>query len=228
MNGQQLEEAFFGHFPPEFIEDAIRLIAQEVKSSAAQCYTTFPKEEAYDILGGFRRAGIESKLRQLAESYPEIAAEPVSNKKNGGGNFHTEIRAANSLLTVHKVQYKATPVRKAKFRNSLAERSEASLFSEPSKPITPQQAVLYAVFKYGTDSRMPQALAFAVIDFPNKDGKIVHTMNLLSMDRYSAIPAEFIRFSTLEEIEDNLNLNFRSDAKKKAREDDGGDIAAEQ
>lgn len=232
MNGEHLEKVFWNQFSHELVGDILRLLAQEIKGSAVECYTSFPKQEAGDLLGSFRRARVESKLRDLSTLYPGLKAQAVSKQKSGLGNFHTELEIGNSRLTTHKVQYQKTPVRKAKYRDSIAKETNYGLWIEettgPEELSLIENPILYAVLKYGVDKRIPQMMAFAVIDFPSDTGNVIHRLNLLGMDQYAGIPAEFVRFSTQEEIEDNLNLNFRSDAKKKAREEDGDDIANEK
>jgi hypothetical protein len=226
MTLNHITETYFEVFSPEFTGDLLRLIAEQCKSATIECLTFYPKEEAMDLLGDVRRAKVESKARKLAEDYPEIIAECRSSRRSGNGNYHTKLKGGNALLTIHKVQFKASRVRKAVYRDSYASQTTYSLFDPAKDDRLIADSVLYAQLKYGVDRKMPQALAFAVLDFPDENGDIVHSLDLLSQDRYSNIPMDFIDLSTTENIEDNLNLNLRPDAKKKQNKDEAsGEIS---
>lgn len=219
MSGEEIERTYFERFRGDFTGDLLRLIAEQCKNSTAECFTFYPKEEGFDLLGDVRRAKVESKARLLAEEYPGLTADVRSSRKSGKGNYHTEIRFNNGFLTIHKVQFPSSRVRKAIYRDSYAQKTSYSLFEtvQESEPVP--EAILYAQLKYGVDKKMPQAMAFAVIDFPDAKGLVVHSLDLLKMEKYRGIPAEFINLTTPENIEDNLNLKIRPDVKRKQNQD---------
>jgi hypothetical protein len=97
----------------------------------------------------------------------------------------------------------------------LAQSSQNELFEQEQLP--PEDAILYAQMKYGVAGRFPDRLSFVVIDFPDKDGNIVHSIDLLLRPEFASIPDEVWTPVQTEHIDDLLDLNLRSDARNKGK-----------
>ena len=68
--------------------------------------------------------------------------------------------------------------------------------------------------------RAPSRLAFIVVDFPDAEGTIVHSINLSAIPVFAALlSVESKPKAATETIQDNLDLNLRSDARNKARKE---------
>ena len=216
----ELETIFFFSFSQEFVADLLRLIAEQCKTSVIECGVYKP-QFAKNLSPYVRRTKIEDKIEVLAEDYAEVDSN--IQKTNRGGVFYSELVSGKSILTVHKVASPKTPVRKAVYRETRARQSQIGLF-DTQKPVPPG-AMLYGQFKYGIAKRFPQALSFAIVDFPDENGEIVRSLNLLTMPMFKDIPQEFFniqRSDDIERIDDNLYLDLRSDARNKDRKEGTG------
>jgi hypothetical protein len=211
MNNDEIERAYFGSFTDDFHADVIRLIASKCKDAVEEC-SVYRKERANNLAPYVRRTQIEENVEILVEDYPEIE---VHVRKLGTNNCVTELKREIVLLTIHKVANRNSKVRPAVQRQMLAQSSQANMF-EPDE-IPSDEAILYAQLKYGTARRFPDQLAFVVVDFPDKDGNVVHSINLLAMQKFASLLNETGKETRTENIGDNLDLNLRSDARNKGR-----------
>jgi len=221
----ELEHKFFSSFSQEFVADLLRLIAEQCKTSVIEC-AVYKPPFGKNLYPYVRRTKIEDKIEILTEAYTEV--DSTTQKTRRGGVFYSELVSGKSILTVHKAAAPKAPVRKAVYRETLARHSQIGLF-EAQKPV-PSDAMLYGQFKYGVARRIPQALAFAVVDFPDETGEVVRSLNLLAMPIFTGISKEFFdiqRTDDIERIDDNLFLDLRSDARNKDRKEgtagSGGD-----
>ena len=217
MTSDEIDLAYFGAFSDEFHTDLIRLIASKCRDAVEEC-SVYRKERAYNLMPYVRRTQIEENVELLVEDYPEI--EPTV-RRLGTNNCVTELRREFVLLTIHKVAHRHTKVRPAVQREMLARSSQANFF-EPNEP-PPDDAFLYAQLKYGTARRFPDQLAFVVIDFPDKEGNVVHSINLLARLEFASLLDDTNKETRTENIDDDLDLNLRSDARDKGRKSGTGD-----
>ncbi len=211
MRNDEIDEAYFCAFTDDFHVDLIRLIASKCKDAAEEC-SVYRKERASNLYPYVRRIQIEENIEALVEDYPEIACFV---RRLGTNNCVTELRREVVLLTIHKVANLSSKVRPAVQREMLARSSQANFF-EPDEP-PPDDAFLYAQLKYGTARRFPDRLSFVVVDFPDKEGNVVHSINLLAMPQFASLLNETSKETRNENIDDNLDLNLRSDARNKER-----------
>lgn len=217
MITDEITEAYFGAFPHDFHSDLIQLIASKCESAVEEC-SVYRKERANNLSPYVRRTQIEENVELLAEDYPEIECFV---RQLGTNNCVTELRRKVVILTIHKVARSHSKVRPAVQRAMLA-RSSQTNFLEPQS-LLPDDAILYAQLKYGTARRFPTRLAFVVIDFPDKEGNIVHSIDLLAMPQFASMLNASKKETKTEEIKDNLKLNLRSDARDKERKSGTGD-----
>lgn len=220
MTIDEIERAYFEAFSDEFHRDLIRLIASKCKDALEEC-SVYRKERANNLSPYVRRTQIEENVELLVEDYPEINCYV---RKLGTNNCVTELRREVVLLTIHKVAKQKSKVRPAVQREMLARSSQANFF-EPDEP-PPDDAFLYAQVKYGTAKRFPDQLSFVVVDFPDKEGSVVHSINLLARLQLTSLLDETKKKTRIENIDDDLDLGLRSDARNKDRK--GGIIGGQQ
>jgi hypothetical protein len=211
MNNDEIERAYFGAFTDDFHADLIRLISSKCKDAVVEC-SIYRKERANNLFPYVRRIQIEENVETLVADYPEIE---VYVRRLGTNNCVTELRREIVLLTIHKVANQHSKVRPAVQRQMLAQSSQANMFEPDEMPS--DEAILYAQLKYGTARRFPTQLAFVVVDFPDKEGNVVHSINLLAMQKFASLLNEAGKETRTENIDDNLDLNLRSDARNKER-----------
>ncbi len=218
-----LSNKFFSDFQSDCIGDLLRLIAEQCKNAVLEC-SVYQKEFAKNLAPYVRRTKIEDKITDFATDYEGVKATVQKTKR--GHVFYSELVSNRTILTVHKVATTKTVVRKAVHRETLARHSQIHMFDE-QKPI-PLNAILYGQLKYGIAHRFPQALAFALIDFPDEKGEIARSLNLLAMPIFKEIPMEFfdVRTDVIDDIErigDDLIMGLRSDARNKDKKTATGD-----
>lgn len=217
MTNDDISRAFFGAYSIEFLSDLIRLIASKCKEAVEEC-SVFRPQRAKALFPILRRTQIDESIEALVEDYPEIEAQIRSLSSN---NCITELKRDFAVLTVHKVASACSKVRPALQREMLAQSSQVSMFEKNELP--PDDAILYAQLKYGVARRFPKQLAFAIVDFPDKDGNIAWSINLLAMSQFASLLDEAKKEPRTENIDDNINLGLRSDARDKGRKSGTGD-----
>lgn len=212
----EIDRTFFATYSGEFLSDLIRLLISKCKEAVEEC-SVFHPYRAKALFPILRRTQIDENIEVLAEDYPEIEAEI---RKLSSNNCITELRRDFAVLTVHKVVNASDKVRPAVQRAMLAQSSQVSMFEKNELP--PDDAILYAQLKYGVARRFPKQLSFVIVDFPDKDGNIVRSINLLSMPQYASLLDESNKETRIENIDDDLDLNLRSDARNKERKSGTG------
>lgn len=218
MAHQDLETAYFDAFSKDFHASLIRLIASKCKDALADCAVYNPRR-ARSLYPLVRRTQIDENIETLVSDYPQIKAHL---RKLGSNNWITEVTHEFVLLTVHKVLSRNDKVRPALQREMLAQSAQNKLFEQDQLP--PEGAILYAQLKYGVAGRFPDRLSFVVIDFPDKDGNIVHSIDLLIRPEFASIPDEVWMPVQTEQIDDSLDLNLRSDARNKEKKTGSVDL----
>lgn len=214
----QIKQNFRDAYGDDFIEDVMRLHASEYRTAYDECEMFYPWQEAHDLRPHTRRAKIEAKIRDLANTYPGIAATPESNAT--GTSYHTRIVSKNVILTVNCVQHPNDIVRYAEFRNGYA-NAQMNLY-EPDEP-PPSNGYLYAIWIHGASKRNPKRPDFMHIVFPDADCEsYVCRINLFDIPRFRSLANELWP-AQIEAVEDKLDMGLRPDAKKKKRKEEGGE-----
>src|SRR5436190_1140876 len=106
---QGIKDIFFGSVPSDLIEDIMRLIAAEYRIAYDECKMFYPLEEAHDLRPHVRRAKIESKSREIANSYPGVSGTVEPNINYTA--YHSVIRSGPIHLTINHVNQPADMVR---------------------------------------------------------------------------------------------------------------------
>lgn len=155
-------------FPARAQADLTRMLF-ETRSAVIRETAWLEAPELHDALPIFWRASVEQSIRAVAERHPQIDASAEWNA--GRTSFHTELRIGRILLTASQVPTPFSPVRDARFRDTLAEASQLSMLNSKKPP--PKEGFLYALLLYGSNDDLRTAPAFARIQFPLPDGKYV-------------------------------------------------------
>lgn len=217
-----IKNTFFEFIHPELIEDFMRLIAGEYRTAYDECKVFYPLEEAHDLRPHVRRAKIESKSREIANSYPGVSATVEPNIHYT--SYHTVIRSGPVLMTINHVNQPYDMVRTADFRNTLARDAQLSLLA-PYKP-PPVDSPLFAILRHGAAKRTPRRPDFMLVGFPDAGCKYyVCNIDLFSIPRFRKLANELWP-AKIEVVLDDLDLRLREDAKnkkKKSENDNEGD-----
>lgn len=211
-----LRDTYFDGITTDFNGDLIRLIAEQCIKSVEES-SVYKSQFASQIFPYARRVKIEDKIENLAEDYPEITV--TIQRTHRGNTFYNEIKGGKVVATIHRAESPKSSIRQAIFRETLARNSQANLFTANEETPIQIDALLYAQIKYGVARRFPKALSFVQVDFPDRDGNIVESINLTAMPIFRAIPTEFVNVSSVEKIQDTLGINLRFDARNKEKKE---------
>ena len=216
-SAEELTRTFWAAFPADFIEDLMRLLASEYRTAKIECDTFYPDEEAHDLCPHVRRAKIECRVRELASAFPGITATAEPNA--AGTSYHTRVVSHGVTLVINHVAQPTDMVRRAEFRNTYARLAQGSLF-EPDEP-PPQDGMLFAILLHGASKRDPRRPDFVQVAFPDAECKhYIHRIDLFAIPRFKSLANELWP-ARVEEVEDDLDMGLRSDAKKKNRKKQG-------
>lgn len=214
----EIKRTFRDAYPDDFIEDVMRLHASEYRTAYDECALFYPWQEAHDLRPHTRRAKIEAKIRDLANSFPGMYATPEPNAT--GTSFHTRILSKNVILTVNCVQHPNDIVRHAEFRNTYA-NAQLDMF-EPDEP-PPPDGYVYAIWIHGASKRNPKRPDFMHIVFPSADCEsYICRIDLFAIPRFKSLANELWP-AQVETVEDKLDMGLRSDAKKKKKKEEDGE-----
>lgn len=102
-------------------------------------------------------------LYELALNYDDAE---VKQKSNGYGNYHTEVRIHDILLTISQVKHSGELVRSSIFRQNFADRFNGTLFDPiPATPL--HDELIYAIILHGPISSNIRTLGFLNIAIPD-------------------------------------------------------------
>jgi hypothetical protein len=172
----KLLNLFKTEVPFEFLEEIVNGFLRGYKDIKDAVYTMFPKDLARDLLPHFRRVTIDSLLLTTAKKYPNLRGK---TEKNFAKNCsHVRIKTNSFTITANAVNYPSESVRKAKFRNAMAEANQLLLpgFDLPDKTPRPY----FATILHGPLYPEMERLAFISLGFPSHDslGYIVSPLDL--------------------------------------------------
>lgn len=212
---EELERDFLAAYSDEFLQDAVRILAASYRGAHADCKMQFPAPEAHDLYPIVRRAMVEYQMRELAESYPEIAASAELN--HGGTSYYTLLVSGSIFLTANAVENPNKTVRKAMYRETYARASQPNLFGEPPEEGT----ILYGILLHGPDELNKARPEFAHIAFPNKDcsdyvGRV---------DLFGRFPELVRELWSIEEevIPDELDMGIRPESERRKDDEEGAE-----
>lgn len=165
---------------PEGVTEHIgRMIVEQYGVTADIAEERWGRDEMHDALPIFRRAEIETSLVTLRGLFPGVVG--VESVPNVVANaFHREVYCGDVAITQSKVEAAKGPIRDARFRATLAQRSQMSfdLLHDESAP--PVDARLWACFTHMPSDRL-DVPAFVRVAFPLADGSIEHDVDLYDL-----------------------------------------------
>lgn len=176
-----LAEDFYRDQVPTQVTDAIgRTIIEQYGIAADIAEERWGADEMHDALPIFRRAEIETGLRRLRGMFAgQVGVEAVPNVLANA--YHREIYAGSVVITQQKVEGPKQPIRDARFRSTLARRSQLSFDLFDDEYIPTADARLWACFIHMPSSRVDRP-AFVRVAFPLPDGTFEHDVDLYDLD----------------------------------------------
>ena len=171
MPPEQLRSIFLEDVPHEFLSDLIARLRWIYPQTHRRVYSDFPPPEAHDALGVYRRAMIESSLRELASKYPQIDANVYRNHRKTQN--YTELRAGRVVFTESCLHFPQSPVRHADFR-AMKSRTLQHSFECIQPDTAIDDGAVFAILGHGPKPgkmflRDWSNLGFAFVGFPTID-----------------------------------------------------------
>lgn len=153
---------FKSEVPYEFLVAIVNGFVRGYKDIKDAVYSMFPKDLARDLLPHFRRVTVDSLLLTTAKKYPGLRG--LTQKNYAKNCSHAQIKTKSFTITANAVNYPSESVRKAKFRNALAEANQLLLpeFDLPDKAPRP----FFAMLLHGPLYPAMDRVAFISIGFP--------------------------------------------------------------
>lgn len=144
MDGDALESMVLDNLTDGFLQGAIRTIFQARRKAYDICLDTFEPPEAKNLRPLMVRGKINEYLRGVAEVVPNCEARV--ERSAGSSILRTELWGGPVCVTVHTVQHPCGKVKKYKYRRSLAQGNQGTLFDAWDGE---EAQTLYAVILHG-------------------------------------------------------------------------------
>ncbi len=174
--GALAEDFYRSEVPPEVSEKIGRIIIETYGIAHDVAEERWGEGEMHDALAGFRRAEIETALTALRGIFPgQVTVELLPNVIRNAN--HREVYCGGVAITQSKVESKEGPIREARFRETLAQRSQLSFDLLGDEPQPLPDARLWACFVHMPSDRL-DIPAFVRVAFPLPDGSWEHSVNL--------------------------------------------------
>lgn len=161
-------ETFRRDLPPGYLRDLLLGLHEDYLSSAEHCFDTYQPPEAINALPFWRRAAVETRLKDTARAYP--ALKVVTEKDDSGFWNHAVVTAGDSMMTQTTVQYPGQLVRTSFARLAYAEPDNRRYLSVDFEPATEAlKGFVYGILIHGREPREKFFPAFASIVFPKRN-----------------------------------------------------------
>jgi hypothetical protein len=182
LYGALAEDLYRSDVTPDITEHIGRIIIENYGITADIAEERWGRDEMHDALAPFRRAEIETALLSLRGIAPgRVQVDSVSNAMRNA--YHREVYVGRVAITQSKVDAPHGPIREARFRVTLAMRSQQSFDLLGDEPEPRPDALLWASFVHMPSDR-PDLPAFIRVAFPFPDGSWEH-----SVDLYALVPS---------------------------------------
>lgn len=189
------EKFFDQNTSPRFQKSIARLVLENYRASSRFVYRHFAGPQAKDLSGVYRRAMIEENLSGLPVLFPEVSVENKAYENNTG--FYNEITCQQVKLTQSCIVDTGEVPRTAKFRSTLAQTGQLSLFENHDADDGEGEndpRFMYAILTHRVDVMAEKRAwpAFIRIQFPNASSTkyLDEGINLLA--RFPELIAEYI------------------------------------
>jgi hypothetical protein len=158
--------AFDQQVPRRLQYSLTKSILENYKQSSIFCYRNFATPQAKDLGGFLRRAKIEEEMAGVAALFKAISIKVQGYENNTG--FYNEITCGAVKLTQSCISDPNIVPRFARFRATLAQNGQYSLFEFGSQPNNKQY--VYAILTHGVDPNSEKRSwpGFIKIQFPNE------------------------------------------------------------
>jgi hypothetical protein len=201
-------DIFRRDMPPMYLRDCVLGLFEDYLSSAEFCADRFELTEAVNVLPFWRRAMVESRLRENARQHKSMK---VSCDKDASGFWnHTVVSFGDCIMTQSTARHPDELLRHSYAREAYAEPDNQKYLDASFQPVTPsRRGFVYAVLVHGRDPDEKFFPAFARIVFPNPN----LTSNFRrSIDLFTEFP-ETVRQCTggiFEERKQTLERQFET------------------
>jgi hypothetical protein len=184
----------------DLLKDYIAELPKVYKTAYNDTYLLYPDEQAQDLLPYVRRAKTEKLLQELGWKY-NLKTEIRTNKAYNC--WHAKIRSNSVVLTAHYVRNSRQKVRKAFYRDTLAEGNQ--LWYPPVLDLRSRGEVCYVMLLHGPELVNCHRVGFARLVIPSFDCK----EELLRIDLEEYCNTKLYSNIPKEEIEDKVHVNLR-------------------
>ncbi|MCX7424146.1 MAG: hypothetical protein NTW96_00680 [Planctomycetia bacterium] len=192
----------------------LRALFDCYEAADERCQTDFDRPEAANLRPFYRRALIESQLREVAASFPEITA--TARRSPASGWNHTLVLCGRIALTQNAVGGPEEIVQPSLFRQRYAARdNQRYLFVELEPEEPPPDSVLYGILIHGQANEGVVFPGFARIVFPKED---LQSYLPGQIDLFREFP-EVVRTKTEGLFEDATNLEQIAEPEPELRMD---------
>lgn len=171
---EQVRDEFLRQFGRQFLIELVRVIERAYRT-AREATQSINKHMKPNVAGTYRWGEIESRLEDL-EKPSAISAEWCPNSVNSAS--HLELRAGRFVVTVGRADEPGRLPPEAEFRNTLIEASQLRLWSDPTAAV----GHIVALVTHGPNDGA-EAPRFVRVLFPDRDGQIVDSLDLLMLAR---------------------------------------------
>jgi hypothetical protein len=151
----------------------LKCIFENCKESSRFCYRHFAPPQAKDLSGSYRRAKIEDDFPGIAALFSkQVSVKPQMYEHNTG--YYGEVTCGLVKMTQSCISDPDEVPRLAKFRSTLAQNGQLSLFSSDEEADTngeiSKPRYLYCILSYGIDPNSPKRSwpAFVRVQFPDE------------------------------------------------------------
>jgi hypothetical protein len=182
-----IRQAFLAAVPSEFLASTVRALFQSYGSALQMCTGHMDAPETIDALSVNRRAIFEGNFRTAARRNSIPATVEVNARKTSRFSL---VRLGEIYLTASRSKSKARMPRAAVYRKNFWQSAQTALFAiaKENAPDAQDDATLYAILLHGAPAKkkgkddltnlgLP---SFASIVFPDRDGKILTTIDLFT------------------------------------------------
>lgn len=194
-NYMNLEKLVKDEIPIEFFKDFVQELPLVYKASHEHVFSNFCAAQARDLLPHVRRAKVDELLWAVAKRFECLKTSVCLN--DARNCRHVRVRADSIVLTANAVNGPSEMVRRALFRDTLAESNQFLLF--PEMDDRPRGDACFAMILHGPlDLDWPR-VEFVYLAFPANDSRsYLKRINLASYCKVDLHAS--VREETIEDI----------------------------
>lgn len=205
MIGNELEGLTFTEMPDAFWERTMTMIFAAYENASTSCWNDHSAPVARNLVPFKRRALIEDGILEVAALFHNVEAK--SENHHNAWWSHSELQSGPVIVTVSHVLEPAGAVRGAKFRKTLANNGQGSLFdNDEQNDVSTLYALLIhsdSVWETPTLRKSYQHLPGSMfLVWPDQNLDYVHKLNLF--ERYPDV----VKRQTPEDWDQAMRLAY--------------------